>query len=393
MKIVKIFLFLAILISFFSCNKDDDQEIISESPVNIYKGESNSNDGLQADVTEGDYKTYFYGDFHQNGSPKNVKSIVLEKKLSDTLYNFLVDNQHRIYMAYTSLKNGNKLSRLVKMDFVDDNNAFMNFYDYNWNDNTDVLVKQIAVNYENQTAISTYGKFGDDDEFMFSTSEIKKFLIKHSGIVGGVAIVATALTCGGSAGLACGPALLAVSTAVMLLNSNIVKADTLNPNLPSHPQSPTNGTIPNPKGTPSDPTNDYGLIKSKLLGKWKLIDYIENGVSNSTPIQQCISDNIITFSNTEITFNEGTNKCYIQTPQSTSINFNLNYNHTFNGSRIYSITSFTGLTGTGSGTGYLPITMNFSLYWGNFGSSGGQEYLVLQEWGSLSNIFRYIKVP
>lgn len=245
--------FLVLGLFFIACNKDDDQEIISESPVNIYKGESNSNDGLQADVSDGDYKTYFYGDFHQNGSPKNIKSIVLEKKQSDTLYNFLVDNQHRIYMAYTSLKNGNKLSRLVKMNFVDDNNAFMNFYDYNWNNNTDILVKQIAVNYENQTAISTYGKFDDDDEFMFSTNEIKKFLIKHSGIIGGVAIVATALTCGGSAGLACGPALLAVSTAVMILKSNIVKADTLNPNLPSHPQSPASEAIPNPTGTPSDP--------------------------------------------------------------------------------------------------------------------------------------------
>ncbi len=254
-----VLLLLSLLIG---CSKDDRNSGSQTPDVKIYKGKPYQETGLQASIydPETDFTTYTYGSFNVDGNPHKVTSIVLENLRSDTLYNYLVDENNRIYMSYASLKNGKNLKRVVELSFVDDENALMGFYDYNWEDNTSVLIQQLAVDYENETAKFVFAQFsesyGDLEEFQGATAEIKSFLRRNMRVIGAVAIIGTAIaTCGGSAGLACGPALLAVSTAVGLLNAATTNASTLSTSVPKHPSNPANNLIPS-------------IVNKSLIGTW-----------------------------------------------------------------------------------------------------------------------------
>ncbi|QQR99016.1 MAG: fibrobacter succinogenes major paralogous domain-containing protein [Sphingobacteriales bacterium] len=120
--------------------------------MNIYKDEANKEDGLLADVydAETQYKTHFYGSYNDKGIPKEIKSIVLENKNSDTVYNYILDENKKIYLAYPSLKNGTKLGSVNKID-EDDSLLTINFFDYNWSNQTDVFIESYSFDINEDT--------------------------------------------------------------------------------------------------------------------------------------------------------------------------------------------------------------------------------------------------
>lgn len=260
----------------FSCKKDKS-DTNNKPIIHIYKGTPNKEDGLQADVYDPNTKftTYFYGSFNSNGIPDNIKSMVLENSQSDTLYNYVFDNNNRLLISYGSLKNGTKLNSMAKMTYLSADSAFANFYNYNWANSTDSLIRQITINYADSTATTTYGRFSqilccDDDLEGFQqevddlANEWKKKLVNGiyivDGILGGLCILAaiaaappTAGASVGAAGWLCG-SFTAASVATTPPPGSIGNAATLPPNTNAHaPASPTKDKVPNPIGTPENP--------------------------------------------------------------------------------------------------------------------------------------------
>jgi uncharacterized protein (TIGR02145 family) len=146
MKNLKLISILLITFFVFACKKDKTNNVFTKNIVYIYKDVPNKEDGLVADVYnfETNYKTYFYGSFNDKGFAKNIKSIVLENKGSDTLNNYIFDENGKLYLVYQSMKNGTKIGSITKITEVD-SLLSMDFYDYDWNSHTDVLVESISI--------------------------------------------------------------------------------------------------------------------------------------------------------------------------------------------------------------------------------------------------------
>lgn len=278
MKNLKIITTILFCLVAFSCKKSNIGNS-SDSIFNIYKATVNQHEGLLADVFDPSTKckTYFYGNFNDSGVPKDVKSIVLEFSNTDTLYNYILDDNNRIYLSYGSLKNGTKLNNVVKINYQNDDSASVNIYDYNWTNNTDSLIKQVTINYRNNTATTTYGRLGqvlggdDLQDFQQEVNDIsikfRKYLfngaIAVDGVLGGICIIG-ALGTVGTIGVAC-LAFSSLSTVLILFGDQIKNANaaTLIPNTnPNAPISPTavSAIIPNPIGTPTNPRGHTGKV-------------------------------------------------------------------------------------------------------------------------------------
>ncbi len=135
----------------FSCKKDKTIDN-AKLAVKIYKDIPNKEDGLLVDVydAETQYKTYFYGSFNDKGLPKDIKSIVLENKQSDTLHNYILDENGKMQLVYSSMKNGTKLGSITKIT-EDENLLTLNFYDYDWNSLTEVFIETINLDNTEET--------------------------------------------------------------------------------------------------------------------------------------------------------------------------------------------------------------------------------------------------
>ena len=276
MKNLKIITTILFCLVVFSCKKSNIGN--SSDPIfNIYKATANQHEGLLADVFDPSTKckTYFYGNFNDSGVPKDVKSIVLEFSNTDTLYNYILDDNNRIYLTYGSLKNGTKLNNVVKITYPNNDSAFINLYNYNWSNNSDSLIKQISINYTTNSAVTTYGRLsqnlgGDDlSEFQNNINQIKdqnkKYLfnglITVDGVIGGICIIGSFASFGG-AGAFCA-AFGVISTALILFQPQLSNAATLipntNPNVPNNPTS-ASAIIPNPIGSPNFPVGSTGRL-------------------------------------------------------------------------------------------------------------------------------------
>lgn len=276
MKNLRILTTILFCLVAFSCKKSNIGN--SSDPIfNIYKASASQHEGLLADVFDPSTKckTYFYGNFNDSGVPKDVKSIVLEFNNTDTLYNYILDDNNRIYLTYGSLKNGTKLNNVVKITYPNNDSAFINLYNYNWSNNSDSLIKQISINYTANSAVTTYGRLsqnlgGDDlSEFQNDIYQIKdqhkKYLfnglITVNGVIGGICIIGSLPTFGG-AGAFCA-AFGIISTALILFQPQLSDAATLipntNPNVPNNPTS-ASAIIPKPIGTPGNPSGHTGKV-------------------------------------------------------------------------------------------------------------------------------------
>lgn len=343
MKFLKKSLTVLSIFLIASCSKKGSNDLenppkiedIAKTEVNVYKGVANSNDGLQGHIYDQENKahTYIYGSFNQYGNPKKVKSIIVEKSSTDTIYNYLFDENNRLNIAYASLKNGNKINQLLKIDYLDNDKANVNVYEYNWNTGVDVLIKQYQIDYVNSTQTNTYSKIGsindqnnlnkihsinqyeigyvnvtgttiysnatssnDEnnlDEYEYSIeavlSDLKKQ--KNRGVIifgGSVLIISTI-----AGGL---PGFVACSVALALFVPKIAKADALQTTRPNYPISPTNSAIPNPTGTPQNP-----IGAQLIIGSWK-ITFVTNSC-NANNYSEEMNNKTIAFSNSVNNYN------------------------------------------------------------------------------------------
>lgn len=317
-----------------SCNKDD--EIIDDSNtsnVNIYENNPNTTDAMIANVYQPENQTnvYFYGAFNNNGVPKSINSIKVKRTVSDTLHSYILDENKRIKIVYSEL-NGQKLEKVLKLDYLPNNKVSINIYNYNWTNNTDILIKQYLSDFNTNTLTTTYGRTMNTDEIEEVNNSLglsKNELIKLYNF--GVAVAGVAATlgaCVGPQGMTpiCPYATLAIWTAVGILTNQIAKGDELKGFSPNFPTSPNSQQMPIPTGTPQNPSGYSNLI----IGNWKKISDIVCGVElYSIPIGQtvpvpsscggsgvfvsiptCEKDNIWTFNlNMTTTFTEGLTSC------------------------------------------------------------------------------------
>lgn len=328
MKLLKNILFyLFSILIIISCSKEEDLVEEDISVVNIYENSPNTVDDLIADTYDANSKSYvyYYGSFNNNGIPEKLKSLVLNKKNSDTLHHYVLDEFKRIKIAYSSLKNGNKLSNIVKFNYQNNSTCKISIHNYDWLNNTDLLLKEFECNYITNTSILTYGRtMSQSESDDFEQNELNPFkngMITNKHIFGaavfvsaGVCFVAPPI-CPTAAGFIIGSAIL--------FSGQITKASELKTiKNPLAPISPSTQTLPNPTGTPTYPGGYLQLIK----GQWKAnsvtlcgielfsTPYVQNVVTscgtffNKYPI--CRRDNILQINdNLTYTVNEGIINC------------------------------------------------------------------------------------
>lgn len=260
---LKILIIALICVIFFSCKKENQERSPEFNVINVYGNLPNKTDALLADVYDASNSTttYFYGSFNNNGVPKDIKSLILENKSSDTLLHYILDNSNRVTIAYSSLKNSTKLNTVIKMDYSVANQVTLSLYSYNWLNNLDTLIKQITYDYINNTGTIVYGKIKtqtkSDDFEANELNPLKNGMLTNERIFGaaifvsiGVCIVAPPI-CPTAAGFIIG--------STILLSGQIAKSAELKTiQNPIAPQSPTSSLIPNPTGTPANPTGIPG---------------------------------------------------------------------------------------------------------------------------------------
>lgn len=279
MKIIQMKKMLSIsmvLLFLSSCKKETNDQntepVIKESNIiSVYKNPQNKVDALLANVYDSSSKTttYFYGASNTNGVPKDIKSLILEKKGSDTLHHYILDSLNRVIIAYSSLKNGTKLNTIIKMSYATTADVVLvSFYSYNWETRLDTLKNQISYDYTNSFGIVT---LGDDftqpekDDFVIEIEKLIKEIYTNKRIFG-AAIFISAGVCVLSRSV-CPIAAGFIMGSTILLKGQIAKGTELqtvqNPNVP---QSPTTQFIPNPISSPQNKKPQY------FVGNWKVTD-------------------------------------------------------------------------------------------------------------------------
>ncbi len=265
-----------VLLFLSSCKKETNDQntepVIKESNIiSVYKNPQNKVDALLANVYDSSSKTttYFYGASNTNGVPKDIKSLILEKKGSDTLHHYILDSLNRVIIAYSSLKNGTKLNTIIKMSYATTADVVLvSFYSYNWETRLDTLKNQISYDYTNSFGIVT---LGDDftqpekDDFVIEIEKLIKEIYTNKRIFG-AAIFISAGVCVLSKSV-CPIAAGFIMGSTILLKGQIAKGTELqtvqNPNVP---QSPTTQFIPNPISSPQNNRPQY------FVGSWECQD-------------------------------------------------------------------------------------------------------------------------
>lgn len=224
---------------------------MEQPKVNVYENSPNNSDALQADVYDPSTQstTYFYGSFNNNGAPLRIKSIVLSINKSDTVCHYILDEQKRISIVFSSLKNGTKLSAVVKMLYPNDSTAIVNFYEHNWLTNTDIFRLQFYYNYKDKNIIKTYGRTmlqSEADEFTNEITSVKNSTLTFKKIIG-AAIGISAVVCLVNLA-ACPVAVGFIVGSAILLSGSISHGAELNPSQNVNaPTSPSSSPYPNPR--------------------------------------------------------------------------------------------------------------------------------------------------
>lgn len=255
MKNLKITLITFICIFAFACKKE---KIEDTTKAIYYKNSPNSLDNLMIEVNmpEKNSVAYFYGSSDSLGAPSTVNSISYKVNSNDTIVNFILDDEKRPQIIYFSNNSGTKLNQLIKFEYISSDSTIISIYNYNWQNNTDSLLFQSRG--KGDKAIKTYGLR------LNSTTDIGTDILLAFGATG-LSIAAVALLPGilfAAAGYTLGQSALAgVITAATFIASNSHANQQLQTQTnPNAPLSPTSGFIPNPTGTPTNPTGNKGKV-------------------------------------------------------------------------------------------------------------------------------------
>lgn len=264
----KIFYLLGTMTFLFSCKKESSNLLMESNSINVYRNTQNKSDTLIADVYDSTSKitTYFYGGSNNNGVPKDIKSLILEKKGSDTLHHYIFDSLNRIITVYSSLKNGTKLNIVIKMNYSSIADIVtVSFYNYNWITKLDTLKNQITYDYSNSSGLVT---FGDDftksekDDFIKDIENIKKSLYTKEKMFGAAIFVSLGVCLVSKA--VCPIAFASLLGTTTLLSGQIAKgAELKTVQNPTAPKSPSSQFIPNPISSP------LNLKPKYFFGKWE----------------------------------------------------------------------------------------------------------------------------
>lgn len=244
-----VYLFIASFL-LLGCNQDKEND---NGLMEYYENSPSLDDGLIAKYTADDYSTvYLYGSSDENGKGNDLKSVAYKKADNDTLINIIFDDLDRPKLTYLSTTSGFKSNFIVKLDYEESNDSIVvNHYKYNWETETDSLFA--SYKFKGQNGVVYYGNKTtnkNDAEFVAAWGAIIIIGV-FCPIAGGYA-VANLIGWGTFIGNVAG-AFTIVGLASSIWTNNVANASALT-SIPISPSSPTNGTIPNPTGTPSNPS-------------------------------------------------------------------------------------------------------------------------------------------
>ena len=252
--LVSFLLFTALL---SGCAKESIDSVSTYS-YSTYSSSPNTEDVILANVfnaVDGSY-VYYYGSTDGTGSAQQVRSVSFNRQGSDTVYNFLLDENLRIEYMY-SVISGVRDSKLQKLSYLTADSINYALYEYDWDTQEDSLLYMAAVanTNGNYTAQTLYGK-----------TEAAAMLPDLSAIgssfnVGGGVLVAVSVGIAGVAFFATGPWIAAagsIAIATAWFGGSAIASDDLEPGTVA-PPSPSAGLSPNPSGTPSNPSLCSGV--------------------------------------------------------------------------------------------------------------------------------------
>jgi hypothetical protein len=252
--LVSFLLFTALL---SGCAKESIDSVSTYSS-STYSSSINAEDTILANVfnaVEGSY-VYYYGSTDGIGNAQQVRSVSFNRQGSDTVYNFLLDENLRIEYMY-SVISGVRDSKLQKLSYLTADSIHYALYEYDWDTQEDsLLYMAVVANADgNYTAQTLYGK-----------TEATAMLPELSAIgsafnVGGGVLTAVAV---GVAGIAffSAPAWIAAAGSIAIATAWFGASANASTNLEPGtvaPPSPSAGLNPNPSGTPVNPSPCSGV--------------------------------------------------------------------------------------------------------------------------------------
>lgn len=287
------FLFVVLLLS---CNKKKEEDSIRETQpgVKFYSGLPNSNYGPVSKFYDNTTKSdvWLFGSFNSLGQHKEIKRIVLNKKNDSYFSNYLIDQNGKPYMVYTTDKNGIKDNVILKIDYANSDKIIYNLYKYNWTTKQDSLLMQQEFNISTGTSVFNY-KYITNTNYDYwdkAVSELNKLSNNFNLAINGKIIIdnypnAKISTTHISESLA---SYIVIS--VVLLRKieetkkfkKLAELNTpieLNDFMEAEDQTfvnlinSTNTEIPTPTGTPLKPFGNPSII-----GTWKAISSIRCGI-------------------------------------------------------------------------------------------------------------------
>lgn len=253
MKNLKITLITMICIFAFACKKEKTRDTTNAI---FYKNSPNLQDNLISEVNmpEKNSVAYFYGSSDSLGAPASINSISYKINNNDTIVNIILDVEKRPQIIYFSNNSGTKLNQLIKFEYISPDSTIISIYNYDWINNTDSLLFQSRG--KGDKSIKTYGLRLNSTTDLFS--DLTTTLLTTIGAAG-IACAATAVLPGMLfyvAGFSLAQSALAgVISAVTLISSTSHANQQLQSQKnPKAPVSPTSSYIPNPTGTPQNPS-------------------------------------------------------------------------------------------------------------------------------------------
>lgn len=196
--------------------------------------------GSISSVTEGG-EVNFFGSTNAEGAPEKVKSITYKKSLSDTTFNFFLDENLKLKYFFFDI-NGTKDNFLYKLSYGNNDSVYFSVYHYNWTTNQDSLLYIAGID-------KVDGQYNSTTLFQKSASWIPDFEIINTGFnvgMGVIAVVGGPISASALVYFVTKSAFTAAITAVVVfMNTSGAATLTNPPNSPPPSPSSTNTINPN----------------------------------------------------------------------------------------------------------------------------------------------------
>lgn len=287
MKNIKLISILLFTFLVFSCKKDKIDSKTLGTTAEFYLNKSSNEDGLLIEVRNAEGIVYYYGTSNSDGKIDKIKSIAFKQNnISDTIINFILDEQKRPYIVYLSnSKDNKKYDHVTKISYLNNDSIKLSLYKYDWATAQDSLIAEYVGDSTNMN--QTYGnaRISDelDDQLKKQADEIVKGFMGVGAQMVVAAFTATIFVAAGFVGVPVAIATI-ITTGVFMIDfanasTPITYITTPNTKAPTSPTA-TNTTIPNPIGTPEDPTGNipnYGTGPEGYGGTaiWNRNGYIQ----------------------------------------------------------------------------------------------------------------------